>query len=156
MRSRGRITSCPFAPFVAKAFIPFMAKVKLNPVLEQVLTAEQLSVYQRTAQQRWSAQQREMAQRRRQAWRLARRAAAFLKQEYGATRVVVFGSLSHGGWFHARSDLDLAVEGLKPGVIWRAWSAVERVVPGFQVDLIELETATDPLRQRIEEQGKEL
>jgi predicted nucleotidyltransferase len=120
------------------------------------LTAEQLSVYRRTAQVRWQRQQRESTRRRRQAWRFARRAAALLKQEYGATRVVVFGSLAHGAWFHAGSDLDLAVEGLKPGVIWRAWSAVERVAPGFQVDLIELETATDRLHQRIQEQGKEL
>ncbi len=120
------------------------------------LTKKELSIYRRAAQRRWRSQQQEMTRRRRKAWRLARRAATFLKREYGATRVVAFGSLSHGGWFHARSDLDLAVEGLKPGVIWRAWSAVERVVPGFQVDLIELEMATERLRQRIQEQGKEL
>lgn len=120
------------------------------------LTREEMSGYRRAAQRRWQAQRQETAKRRRKAWRLARRAATFLKQEYGATRVVVFGSLSHGGWFHARSDLDLAVEGLKPGVIWRAWSAVEQLAPGFQVDLIELETATERLCQRIREQGKEL
>jgi predicted nucleotidyltransferase len=70
--------------------------------------------------------------------------------------VVAFGSLAHGAWFHDRSDIDLAVEGLAPGVVWRAWSAVERLFPGFEVDLIELETATDRLRQRIQEQGREL
>jgi predicted nucleotidyltransferase len=120
------------------------------------LTAKQLSVYRRAAQARSQAQQRESARRRRQAWRQARRAAVLLKHDYGATRVVAFGSLAHGAWFHVRSDVDLAVEGLSPGTVWRAWSAIERLVPGFAVDLIELETATDRLRQRIQEQGKEL
>ena len=103
-------------------------------------------------------ERRESTRRRRQAWRFARRAAVILKRDAkrGATRVVAFGSLAHGAWFHAGSDLDLAVEGLKPGVIWRAWSAVERVAPGFQVDLVELETTTDRLRKRIQEQGKAL
>lgn len=120
------------------------------------LTAEQLAVYRRTAQERWQARQQQVAGRRRQAWRLARRAAVLLKKEYGATRVVAFGSLAHGAWFHDRSDVDLAVEGLAPGVIWRAWSAVERLSSGFEVDLLEIETVADPLRQRIQEQGKNL
>ena len=124
--------------------------------IRKSLTKKELDIYRLAAQRRWQSQRQEMTRRRRKAWRLARRAAAFLKQEYGATRVVAFGSLSHGGWFHVHSDLDLAVEGLKPGVIWRAWCAVERVIPGFEVDLIELETATDLLRQRIREQGREL
>ncbi len=120
------------------------------------ITAEQLSIYRRTAKRRAQAQSQEMERRRRKAWRGARRAATFLKQEYGATRVVAFGSLAHGAWFHAHSDIDLAVEGLPPGVVWRAWSAIEQLVPGFDVDLIELETATALLRRRIQEQGKEL
>ena len=70
--------------------------------------------------------------------------------------MIVFGSLAHGAWFHPHSDLDLAVEGLKPGMIWRAWSAVEKAVSEFEIDLIELETASDRLGQRIREQGKEL
>lgn len=97
-----------------------------------------------------------LAKRRRQAWRIARRAAQVLRKDFGARRVVVFGSLAHGAWFHAHSDIDLAVEGLPPGSVWRAWSAIEQVEPSIQVDLIELETATDRLRQRIQEQGKEL
>jgi predicted nucleotidyltransferase len=120
------------------------------------LTRKELNTYRRAARRRLQAQRQAMASRRRRAWRFACRAATFLKREYGATRVVVFGSLSHGAWFHPRSDLDLAVEGLKPGAIWRAWSAVEHLIPGFEVDLIELETATDRLRQRIREQGREL
>ena len=98
----------------------------------------------------------QLANRRRQAWRVARRAAELLRQDFGASRIVVFGSLAHGAWFHARSDIELAVEGLQPGIIWRAWSAIERSSPDFQIDLIEMETATERLRQRIQEQGKEL
>ena len=120
------------------------------------LTKKELDQYRRAVQRRSRAEEQEMARRRRHAWQLARRAAGLLKREYGAKRVIAFGSLAHGAWFHPHSDLDLAVEGLEPGVIWRAWSAVEKAVPELDVDLIELETAGDRLGQRIREQGREL
>jgi len=120
------------------------------------LTEKQVESFRRAARRRAQTEQREQAQRRRRAWQLARRAARLLRQVYGAKRVIVFGSLAHGAWFHPHSDLDLAVEGLAPGAIWRAWSAVEKAIPEFGADLIELETAHARLSQRIREQGKEL
>ena len=41
----------------------------------------------------------------------ASEAADLLKREYGATRVVLYGSLAHGAWWSATSDIDLAAEG---------------------------------------------
>lgn len=120
------------------------------------LTKKELDQYRRAAQRRSRAEEHKMARRRGHAWEVARLAAGLLKQQYGAKRVIVFGSLAHGAWFHPHSDLDLAVEGLAPGAIWRAWSAVEKAAAEFDVDLIELETAGDRLSQRIREQGKEL
>ena len=37
--------------------------------------------------------------RRQQAWRVAQQAARLLRDEYGASKVVVFGSLVHDTWF---------------------------------------------------------
>lgn len=120
------------------------------------MNQKELASFRQAVQRRRQIQARDTEQQRRRAWQLARRAARLLKKKYGAKRVIVFGSLAHGAWFHARSDVDLAVEGLAPGTIWRAWSAVERVIAGFEVDLVELETASLRLGQRIREQGKEL
>src|SRR5215210_6406046 len=88
------------------------------------ISEEELKQYQRTAYARWQAELRHAEQRRVRAWALAHEAAQLLKQEYAATRVVVFGSLTHPGRFTAQSDVDLAVWGLTSTNWLRAICAV--------------------------------
>ncbi|HEY66354.1 MAG TPA: nucleotidyltransferase domain-containing protein, partial [Caldilineae bacterium] len=45
---------------------------------------------------------------------IARKAAEMLREEFGAIRVVLFGSLARGGPFDMHSDVDLAAWGLDP------------------------------------------
>lgn len=85
----------------------------------------------------------------------AAEAAALLKANFGARRVVLFGSLAHQAWFEPNSDVDLAVEGLT-GDYWQAWRGVEEIISDRQVDLIEIETASNALRQAIQRHGLEL
>lgn len=82
-----------------------------------------------------------------------RSAAATLKTRYGAKRVILFGSLAHEAWYVADSDVDLAVEGLAGDTIWRAWRAVEEIIGDRPVDLVEVETARESLRNAIERTG---
>lgn len=82
-----------------------------------------------------------------------RSAAAILRTRYGAKRVILFGSLAHEAWYIADSDVDLAVEGLTGDAIWRAWRAVEEIVGDRPVDLVEVETARESLRNAIERTG---
>lgn len=82
-----------------------------------------------------------------------RSAAATLKTRYGAKRVILFGSLAHEAWYVADSDVDLAVEGLAGDTIWRAWRAVEEIIGDRPVDLVEVETARESLRNTIERTG---
>jgi hypothetical protein len=49
-----------------------------------------------------------------------------------------------------------AVEGLDSDSYWRAWRVVEEVISDREVDLIEIETATESLRRAIERYGVEL
>ncbi len=86
----------------------------------------------------------------------AREAGRALKAEFGARRVVLFGSLAHGAWLGPASDVDLAVEGLPVGSYWRAWHRAEEFFPGRNVDFIEYEAASDSLRSAIDEEGLEL
>ena len=108
------------------------------------------------ARARERLRRQQLARRRARAWDIARRAAALLKEEFGATRVVVFGSLAHGAWFHPHSDIDLAAEGIPPERFWRAGCRLEEIAEGFEIDLVALETASPSLRETIEKEGVEL
>lgn len=81
---------------------------------------------------------------------LVTRCAHVLQHRFGARRVIPFGSVvGHGTW-HSDSDLDLAVEGIAPEQFFRAWAAVRALVPpGVEVDLVDLEHASEALRARI-------
>jgi predicted nucleotidyltransferase len=89
--------------------------------------------------------------------RRVRKAAGVLKDQFGARQVILFGSLAGSAWYGATSDIDLAVEGLKGGKnYWQAWRAVEEIVNDRLVDLIEIEDASESLRQAIQRYGIEL
>ena len=81
-----------------------------------------------------------------------REAAVALKERFGASRVILFGSLARGRWQASLSDLDVAVEGLK-GDYWAAWGVLEDAVGDRRVDLVETEAASPSLRAAIEEEG---
>ena len=80
---------------------------------------------------------KDVALRRERALEMARKAAGLLKEQFGAIRVVLFGSLAHGAWFTPRSDIDLLVEGVSPQAFFRAEAAVEALASGFKVDLVD-------------------
>ena len=82
--------------------------------------------------------------------------AAELKARFSARRVILFGSLAHGAWFTADSDVDLAVDGLQKNSYWEAWRVVEQFIPDRPIDLIELDAASLSLRQTIESDGVEM
>jgi predicted nucleotidyltransferase len=81
---------------------------------------------------------------------LATRCVQVLQHRFGARRVIPFGSVvGHGTW-HPGSDLDLAVEGIAPEQFLRAWSALRELLPpGLELDLVDLEHASEALRARI-------
>jgi predicted nucleotidyltransferase len=121
------------------------------------LTPAELKNYQESLRHRAvtpSLTTAERAQREALLKRVAE-AAALLKSKFGARRVILFGSLAHQAWFVSNSDVDLAVEGLS-GDYWQAWRSVEEIIDDRQVDLIEIETASNALRQAIQHHGVRL
>lgn len=110
-----------------------------------------MAIYKRTARERHARDKREMLARREKAWTIARQAAQLLKERFGATRVMVFGSLAHGAWFHARSDIDLAAEGIAPADYFTAGAALDQMRSGFELDLIRCESAPPRLLSSIEQ-----
>ncbi|MCL4487614.1 MAG: nucleotidyltransferase domain-containing protein [Chloroflexi bacterium] len=114
------------------------------------ITPEQMRIYKRTARERQARDEQQMQVRRQAAWDAARQAARWLKDKYGATRVIAFGSLAHGAWFHARSDIDLAVVGLSPDNYFPAWASLDHLDIPFEIDLVRYETAPPQLRVSID------
>jgi predicted nucleotidyltransferase len=87
------------------------------------------------------------------AWTVARTAADLLRRRFGATRVVVFGSLTHREWFTPWSDIDLAAWGIPPDVFFGAVAAVTGLSDEFKVDLLDPQDCRPALRRAIEQEG---
>lgn len=95
-------------------------------------------------------QEQELEQRRQEALTVAQRCIQLLKQEFGATEVILFGSLVGDGPWHWQSDLDLAVRGMSEDAIWHAYSALESIVPSWlKIDLVPIERVPPRVAARI-------
>ena len=94
--------------------------------------------------------------RRKLAWDLARSAAVLLHSQFGAYKVVVFGSLVHDRPFTRWSDIDLAAWGIPAERFYEAVAAVTAMSRLFKVDLVDVETCRSKLRDMIEREGREL
>ena len=99
-----------------------------------------------------------VAERRERAWEVARAAADLLRMEYGATRVVVFGSLAQKTPFTPWSDIDLAVWGIKPEQYFAAAGAVMDMGldSGIKVDLVDPQDCSKEFQADIEVDGIEV
>ncbi|MGB9792774.1 MAG: nucleotidyltransferase family protein [Thermacetogeniaceae bacterium] len=91
-----------------------------------------------------------------EAWQVAVRAAAILKERYGAKKVVVFGSLVDRSRFTRWSDVDLAAWGIPDERFYAAVGAVTGISEKFKVDLLDPEDCRASLRRAIESEGVEL
>jgi predicted nucleotidyltransferase len=92
----------------------------------------------------------ELEQRRQQALVTAKECTQLLKDKFGATEVILCGSLAGESPWHWHSDIDLATRGMSKDAVWDAYSAIEDIVPHWlKVDLIPLEFAPTHLVNRI-------
>jgi predicted nucleotidyltransferase len=119
------------------------------------ISPDQMARY-RVAHRAQEAQRRQALAVRLRALRAGAEAAgAVLQRDFGATRVLLFGSAAHGQGIHERSDIDLAVEGIAAHDFWAAGAAAERAA-GFALDLVDLTYAQPSLAAHIQETGIEL
>ncbi|MCP4665398.1 MAG: hypothetical protein GY849_03440 [Deltaproteobacteria bacterium] len=119
-------------------------------------SAEELAEYHP-----WDAVERygkdsELKARKDRALDISRKAAGLLKQKYGATRVVLFGSLAHEAWFTPRSDIDIYTEGIPVKAFFKAEAEVQLIGQGLKVDLIDSKECSPELMAEIEREGIEL
>lgn len=117
------------------------------------IPAEKMKTYRAAARQRREQRASQLEARQRQIWRIARRAASLLQEQFGTGQVIVFGSILYPERFHHRSDLDLAVWGLAERDYYRAVSYLLELDPAIPVDLVQMEFAPPALLSVIEEEG---
>ena len=92
----------------------------------------------------------ELEQIKQEALVTVKKCTRLLKDNFGATEVILCGSLAGETPWHCHSDIDLAVKGMTKDAIWDAYSAIEEIVPHWlKVDLIPLEFAPVYLVDRI-------
>jgi uncharacterized protein len=120
------------------------------------LTPEKWAAYRKTMHNRQETEQRELASRRKRAWDVVRLAVRLLQESFGASRVLVFGSLAHGLWFSQSSDIDLAAWGIKNEDYFLAVAKLQDLTQEFSIDLIRMENCKPELKEIVLQQGKEL
>ncbi len=113
------------------------------------VTPEQTVAHVRAAMERRT---RALESRADEARRIAASLARRLVEEWGAKRVILFGSLVREG-FHERSDIDLAVEGLDAADLLDAAVALDPDAGPFEIDIVSLERQPEAFRERIEALG---
>lgn len=108
-----------------------------------------LEPYVRAWRERFARAEQERRERAARARALLPALVRHLVERYGVRRVWLFGSLAGAG-FRERSDIDLAAEGLPAGAaLFRAAAELDDLARPFTVDLVPLEDAREPVRERI-------
>lgn len=98
----------------------------------------------------------EISARRKRAMSAARKAAKLLKSEFGASEVILFGSLARRASFSLHSDIDLAVRGIAPERFYAAISALMDVSAEFKIDLVDPKDCPTAMLKNIKKDGKPL
>ena len=113
------------------------------------LSSEQMRPYILSAKRREQNRLEILQKRRQQALEIAKIAAEILKKEFGAEKIILFGSLLNDN-FHENSDIDLAVFGLSEKQYFKA---VARLISlsEFEFDLVEFQYANPEIAKAISE-----
>jgi uncharacterized protein len=120
------------------------------------ISPEKMAEYRAGARKREAERQAALDRRFQRAWEVARQGAEILKFQFGAKKVVVFGSLIDRDLFHAHSDIDLAAWGISEQIYLRAGSSLLDLSTEFSVDLVLVESAPTRLQKNIERDGMTL
>lgn len=119
------------------------------------ITPEKMAVYQASACARQVQKRQQLLLRQQQGLQIAHQAARLLKEQFGATRVVLFGSLLDLDQMHPHSDVDIAVWGLHESDYLQAVAQLLDL-SDFSVDLIEAEYAPPKFLKSVHDTGIEL
>ena len=122
-------------------------------MIELLLKREDYMIFKEVLEKR---EAEEIESIRSDAMERAKKVAAFLKEKYGAKRVILFGSIVKSSYLHERSDIDLLVEGIKSEDFLRAGADAWKISGPFDVDIIPAEIAHKNILKKALKEGIEL
>ncbi|NER84212.1 MAG: nucleotidyltransferase domain-containing protein [Leptolyngbya sp. SIO1D8] len=114
------------------------------------MPADKMQAYIETARKRQQHLQEQLRQRQTQGIELAKVAARILRETFGVSRVVLFGSILDAAAFHENSDLDIAVWDLPPADYIEAVARLLELSE-FSIDLVPAELASPHVQAAIEQ-----
>ena len=86
--------------------------------------------------------------------KLALKCANVLRKNYEVKRVFLIGSVIKGQ-IHAKSDIDIVVEGLNPDKYIKALTELyDILLPGVELNLIPFEDAYESLKKKAVQEGE--
>ena len=133
--------------------ILFSSTTERKAESKNVVDADKMYGYILTARKREQVRQESLRQLQSRGVETAKQAARILRQQFRATRIVLFGSMLQPK-IHADSDIDLAVWNLSKSDYFQAVGKLQGLSE-FAIDLIEVENASDYMIEAIA-QGMEL
>ncbi|NEP01916.1 MAG: nucleotidyltransferase domain-containing protein [Symploca sp. SIO2E9] len=96
------------------------------------------------------AQNHQLEQRRLEALAIAKKCEQVLREKFGVTKVILFGSITGQSPWHWDSDLDIAVTPLPDDAWLEAYGELEKIAPNWlKIDLVRLERVHPAVRARI-------
>ncbi len=119
-----------------------------NTTTAREMSPSELTECRENLKRQWENQQvdEELLQR---AWEAAHRIATVLYQDYGASKVAVFGSLAERENFTRNSDIDIVVWGVSYNQCLDALWDTEGLSSEFKIDLINFKTLNKLFRARV-------
>ncbi|RKU33671.1 hypothetical protein C6496_21410 [Candidatus Poribacteria bacterium] len=116
------------------------------------ISADQRSACRKRLEQLWKKRMMDEGLLQR-AWQTAYQVATLLYEAFGATQVVVFGSLTEPMSFTKESDIDIAVSGLSNDDYDKAWSKIFDFDSEFKIDITNFDRSKGLFRDRIKTQA---
>jgi predicted nucleotidyltransferase len=110
-------------------------------------TAE-IRKYAEAWRQREEREFNELEALRRKALLVAGKAVRILVRDFKIKKAVLFGSVLVPGRFHKGSDIDIAIEGLKPALFFKACGQMMTDFD-FEIDLKPVEDLKGLIRERV-------
>jgi len=120
------------------------------------ISYEKFKIYSETAQRRSEKEKKELEDRRKKAWNVALYAAEFLRKDFKASQVMLFGSLVQNYWFSNSSDIDIAVWGIDGLKYFKAVAQVQDISLDFDIDLVSVENCNPELLKNILKEGRKI
>lgn len=128
----------------------------MRPATETTVGPDALASYRAGALRRRRDREERRIERWERACGLARRAEKILRAEFGATRVVMFGSVLRPVAFGSRSDVDLIAWGISEERYVRAVGRLQALDSTIAIDLVHAETAPPRIVASADREGIDL